>query len=303
MVDVCLPGTGGMLPLPNRWLTCCFVEHQGKAVLIDCGEGTQIALKAAGCKLSRIGILLITHYHADHIAGLPGLLLTLGNCGKTSPLKIIGPPGLHIAISALTVITPALPYPLQLYELEDHGHQNLQIDDVHISCLPLAHSIPCIGYRIAFRRMPIFSPQKAADLGVPKALFHTLHSGQPITLQDGRSILPEMVLDGMRAPIQLCYCTDTRPMDELTSFAKDVDLLISEGMYGDEEMQSKMAEKGHMLFSDSAKLARDACAKQLWLTHFSPALCNPSEFLPTAQSIFPAAAVAYDGIRTTLGLK
>jgi ribonuclease Z len=91
MLDVCLPGTSGMIPLPERWLSCCWLEYQGKALLIDCGEGTQIALRKAGCKMSRLEILLITHFHADHVAGLPGFLLTLGNHGKKNLWTIIGP--------------------------------------------------------------------------------------------------------------------------------------------------------------------------------------------------------------------
>jgi ribonuclease BN (tRNA processing enzyme) len=119
MVDVCLPGTGGMIPLRNRWLTCCLIEYQGTVILIDCGEGTQIALKEAGCKLSRLDILLVTHFHADHIAGLPGLLLSLGNNGKTTPLTITGPAGLRKVVSALTVIAPVLPFPLIFDELKN----------------------------------------------------------------------------------------------------------------------------------------------------------------------------------------
>ena len=254
MVEVCLPGTGGMIPLVNRWLTCCWLEHMGKALLIDCGEGTQIALRAAGCKVSRLDVLLITHYHADHIAGLPGLLLTLGNNYKTTPLSIIGPTGLHQVVTALTVIAPALPYRLELFELKDDVPSELEVGSLRIASLPLAHSIPCLGYRIAVKRKPVFNPERARALNIPQPLFHVLHQGQPVVLEDGRVIESDMVLDGTRAPVQVCYLTDTRPMDELIDFSHDVDLLISEGMHGDEALSAKMEEKGHLLFSDSARL-------------------------------------------------
>ncbi len=303
MVDVCLPGTGGMIPLVNRWLTCCWITHQGKALLIDCGEGTQIALKAAGIKVSRLDTLLITHYHADHIAGLPGLLLTLGNSYKTSPLSIIGPPGLHDVVSGLTVIAPALPYPLELFEIRADTQTEIQTGDMQISSLPLIHSMPCLGYRIAFKRKPIFSPEKAKALDIPQKLYHILHEGQAVVLADGRTIEPHMVLDGERSPVQVCYYTDTKPMDEMIGFARDSDLLISEGMYGDESFQTKMEEKGHMLFTDSARLAKEANVKRLWLTHYSPALVDPEAYLENARRIFPDTVAAKDGMSITLGQK
>lgn len=300
MLDVCLPGTGGMIPLENRWLTCCWMEYQGKAFLIDCGEGTQIALKKSGCKLSHLDALLITHFHADHIAGLPGLLLTIGNSGKTTPLAIVGPEGLEKIVSALTVIAPVLPYPLHLYEIKDNSAGELTKDELNISFLPLNHGIPCFGYRITVKRKPIFNPQKAKQLAVPVTLYKTLHAGQSVKLDNGRVIQPKMVLDGERAPIRVCYCTDTQPTDSMIDFARGADLLISEGMYADSGMSDKMKEKGHMLFSDSARLAKASGAKRLWLTHFSPALTEPEQYLDEAVRIFACAVVAHDGIRITL---
>lgn len=300
MVDVCLPGTGGVVPLENRWLTCCWLEYQGGAVLIDCGEGTQIALKKAGCKLSRLDVLLITHYHADHIAGLPGLLLTLGNSGKTAPLKIIGPPGLIRVVSGLTVIAPELPYPVELMEIRENLPGEWEAAGLGISWLPLNHGIPCMGYRVTAERKPVFNPQKAKELDIPVTCYRTLHGGQAVELPDGRTIRPEQVLDGVREPIRVCYVTDTRPMEEMVPFARNADLLIGEGMYSDDAMREKMEEKGHMLFSDSARLARDSGAKRLWLTHYSPALVRPEEFLGNAAGIFANTTAAFDGIRITL---
>ncbi len=299
MLDVCLPGTGGMMPLPERWLSCCWIEYQGKALLIDCGEGTQIALKKAGLKLSRLEILLITHFHADHIAGLPGLLLTLGNNSRKTPLTIIGPVGLKSVVSALTVIAP-VPYPVELIEIKNDAQGYLEDEEITISYLPLAHRITCLGYRVSLKRKPIFNPQKAGLLGIPQKMYKLLHAGQTVKLDDGRIIKPEMVLDGMRGPISVCFITDSAITDAMTDFARGADLLICEGMYGDDEMRAKMDEKGHMLFSDSACLAKNAGVGRLWLTHYSPAMKNPQDFTKNTQTIFPDAVLGFDGIKTTL---
>ncbi len=299
MLDVCLPGTGGMMPLPERWLSCCWIEYQGKALLIDCGEGTQIALREAGCKLSRLELLLITHFHADHIAGLPGLLLTLGNNDRRSPLTIVGPAGLKDVVSALTVIAP-LPYRLQLLEMKDNTAGYLEDDELVISYLPLSHRITCLGYRVSLKRKPVFNPEKAGLLGIPKKLYKLLHAGQAVKLDDGRRIKPEMVLDGERDPISVCFITDSVPTGEMADFARGADLLICEGMYGDDDMRDKTREKGHMIFSDSAHLAKEAGVGKLWLTHYSPAMKQPEAYLESVRSVFPGCELGYDGMKTTL---
>lgn len=299
MLDVCLPGTGGMIPLPERFLSCCWIEYQGKALLIDCGEGTQVALKKACCKLSRLEILLVTHFHADHIAGLPGLLLTLGNHGKTTPLTIIGPRGLRSVVSALMTIAPSLPYRVDLVELKN-TEGSLKYGDLRITYLPLEHGIPCFGYRVSLIRKPVFNPQKAEELGIPKKLNKLLHAGQPVQLDDGRYIEPEKVLDGERRPLSVAYITDSLPSERMIDFVRDADLLICEGMYGDEEMRLKMEEKCHMLFSDSARLAQAADVGLLWLTHYSPAMKDPEAHIESAKAVFAAAGLGYDGIKTSL---
>ena len=298
MVDVCLPGTGGMIPLPNRWLSCCWIERDGKAILIDCGEGTQIALRKSKLNINRLHFILITHFHADHIAGLPGLLLTLGNCGRTAPLTIMGPPGLSSVVSSLLVIAPELPFSLQLCEMIPNTTHTWG-NSLEISTLALSHGIPCLGYRVTIKRKPVFNPKKAQALGIPLRCYHVLHEGGSI-IQDGHTVTPEMVTDEARAPIQICYCTDSHPLDTIAAFAANADLFICEGMYGDDAFHLKMQEKGHMVFSDSARLAKAANVKRLWITHYSSALQNPDEFLMTAQQIFPRTTTGFDGIKISL---
>lgn len=292
MLEICLPGTGGMAPLPHRYLTCCWMESQGQAILIDCGEGTQVALTAAGCKMCRMEALLLTHFHADHVAGMPGLLLTLGNQGKTSPLVIAGPRGVGRVVTNLLTIAPALPFAVEVVELTG---QEVLLAGLHITYAPLDHKVPCLGYRAELRRKPIFNPQKAEALNIPKPEYKRLHAGESIVV-DGKTITPDMVLDGEREPLCAAYCTDSRPIDAIARLASGVDLFICEGMYGEAEMHDKMQEKGHMLFADAAQLALQAQAKELWLTHYSPALKHPAEFLDAATAVFEQTRLGQDGL-------
>lgn len=309
MIDITLPGTGGMMPLERRFLTCLFAGFEGGGVMIDCGECTQVALRKADCRVSRLSLLLITHVHADHIAGLPGLCLTLQNAGKTSPLVIVGPRGLAKIAESLLCIARGLSFPVEVRELPpafggfDFDFENERKQTVRVDYLPLRHGIPCYGYRLTLARLPVFDPAAAKALGIPVKYYKILHGGAEVTLDDGRIIRPEQVLLGGREPLSVCYFTDTLPFTQLAEFAAGADLLISEGMYGDEEMRESISEKKHMMFADSAKIARDANVNRLWLTHYSPALTNPKQYIENAKKIFPRTTAAYDGITTVLPVK
>ena len=296
MFEIYLPGTGGMKPLPDRGLTGMWAEHNGRALLIDCGEGMQVSLAKISRSLAKLDVLLITHFHADHIAGLPGLLLSAGNFGKTSPLKIYAPKGAREIIRSICCICGGLPFPLEI--CETNGGSFIW-EDISIASMSVRHRVPTLCYSMTERRKPVFSPEKAKAAGVPVELWKTLHSGQNVETE-GRLITPEMVTDGEREPLKVTYITDTLYFDGLVQFAGDSDLLISEGMYGSEDYRESMLEKRHMLFSDSAQIARLSGSKELWLTHYSPALNDPMEFEKQVKALFENTVISRDGMHKTI---
>lgn len=304
MIDVCLLGTGGMMPLKDRWLTSLYLEYNGKAILIDCGEGTQIALSEYECKMSRIELLLITHFHADHISGLAGFLLSLGNCSRTEPLTIYAPVGATEVIKGLTCICGALPFKLIIKELPTNQTTTFTagtIDDMlTITAMPVRHKVNCLAYSFSFNRKPVFNPQKAKDLQVPVKLWSVLHRGENVTLDDGTVITTNMVTDGNRKTLKVTYVTDTLPFDEIAELAFRSNLFICEGMYGDETQKQSMNEKNHMLMQDACYLAKLADVEELWLTHYSPAMKNPNDYKETLRKIFPKVVISTDGQKKTI---
>ena len=303
MPDICLAGTGGMLPLKNRYLTSLYCEHNGKALLIDCGEGTQVALKDHGLKLSRIGTILITHCHADHIAGLPGLLLSVGNCSRTNPIDIVMPESAVPVIRNLLSICGGLPYDIFLFSLSEKKISSFsggKIDPMlEISAIPLKHRIPCMGYSLLFKKRPEFLPEKARSLGIPVNLWKQLHSGKSAEF-GGRLVYPSEVTGEPRPPIKITYVTDTLPFDGIAEFARGSDLLIHEGMYGDLSKRDSMNEKKHSLMQDACAAAVDSGSKRLWLTHYSPAEKDPSVYDEDMKKIFPGTVISRDGEKISL---
>lgn len=286
MLDICLLGCGGMLPLPKRYLTALIVRNQGSNVLIDCGEGTQVALYQSDFSLKNIDHILITHFHGDHVAGIPGLLMTIGNNMRTEPLHIWGGEGLKLILEGLLVICPQLPFAVYVHELSFKEGSSFQLGELEVMTLPVVHRVPCLAYSLYLPRKGKFDASRAKALGLPQTLWGVLQNGTAVQ-HEGRLIQPEAVMGPPRKGLKLTYSTDCRPSKALVQLAKNSDLLVAEGLYGDPQKQQGAKEKGHMVFHEAAQVARDAEAQELWLTHYSPAMGNPNEFLHVAAAIFP----------------
>lgn len=301
MIDVALLGTGGTLPLPDRFLSSALIRFDGQLILIDCGEGTQVSLRKLGWGLKDISTILLTHFHADHVAGLPGLLLTIGNSGRTreEPLTIAGPRGVQRVVESLRVIAPHLPYPVRYRELAGQAGETIAINSLQATACPADHDTPCLGFRLSLSRAPAFQPDRARGLGLPVTLWKVLQKGSPVE-HGGRIVQPEEVLGSPRAGLSFGFLTDSRPTQKLVEFLSDVDLLICEATYGDPEDRGKAIENKHMTFAETATFAAAARAKRLWLTHFSPALLNPDYFRQQAEAIYPGVVIGREHLTTTL---
>ena len=293
MIDVCLLGTGGMMPLPYRYLTAMMARYNGKSILIDCGEGTQIAKKQKGWSPKPIDVICFTHFHADHISGLPGMLLTMGNAERTEPLLIIGPKGLEKVVGALRMIAPELPFELRFHELSQPFEQ-IDMGDYRIEAFRVNHNVICYGYNLIVERAGRFQVEKAKALGLPVQLWNPLQKGNVVEFE-GKTYTPDMVMGSPRKGIKVTYCTDTRPTRSIEENAAHADLFICEGMYGEPDKQQKAREHKHMTFYEAANLAKAAEVSQMWLTHYSPSLPWPDQYLPQVTRIFPNAITAKDG--------
>ncbi|MGN1196565.1 MAG: ribonuclease Z [Acetatifactor sp.] len=293
MLDVSLLGTGGMMPLPYRWLTALMLRYNGKSILFDCGEGTQIALREKGWSPKPIDIICFTHYHADHISGLPGMLLTMGNAERTEPLLLIGPKGLVRTVNALRTIAPELPFELKFLEITE-PEQEFSFEGFRIKAFKVNHSVLCYGYSFSVDRTGKFDKDRAMEQQIPLKLWNRLQKGETVE-EDGRIYTPDMVLGEARKGLKVTYCTDSRPTETIVNNAVGSDLLILEGMYGEPDKLAKAKENRHMTMYEAAKVAKSAGVPELWLTHYSPSLMHPEEYLKEVRKIFPETIAAKDG--------
>ena len=301
MLDVCLLGSGGMMPLPYRWLTSLMTRFNGSSLLIDCGEGTQIAIKEKGWSFKPIDVICFTHYHGDHISGLPGLLLTMGNADRKEPLTLIGPKGLERVVSALRVIAPELPFPIIYKEMEG-AEQTFELNGYRLKAFRVNHNVLCYGYTMEIDRAGKFDVERAKEQEIPQKYWKHLQKGETIETENG-ILTPDMVLGPPRKGLKLTYTTDTRPTNSIRENAKDSDLFICEGMYGEKEKAAKAVEYKHMTFYEAAHLAKDAQVKEMWLTHYSPSLTRPEEYMDEVRRIFPEAKAGKDRMSRELAFE
>lgn len=302
MLDLAMLGIGGGMPLPNRYLSASLVNYKGRRILIDCGEGTQVSMRELGWGFKNIDIICLTHMHGDHIVGLPGLLSTIGNSGKTDSLTIIVPPNVKEIVDAILVLSPYLPYTINVVEASDsklifqldsdvlslydsNKEYKNSYENLEISTLLLDHSASCIGYSFIVNRAPAFDINKAKINDVPKILWGKLQKGEEIFYND-INYIPQMVLGENREGIKLSYITDTRNIEEIVPFIANSNIFVCEGTYGDDEDLPKAIKNKHMTFREAAQLAKKADVEELILTHFSPAMPNPSLFINNAKEVF-----------------
>lgn len=286
------------MPLPYRYLTALMTRFNGSSLLIDCGEGTQVAIKEKGWSFKSIDVICFTHYHGDHISGLPGLLLTMGNADRREPLTIIGPKGLERVVGCLRVIAPELPFPIVFREI-DGAEQEFELNGYRIRAFKVNHNVLCYGYTIEIDRAGKFDVERAKAQEIPQKYWSRLQNGETIE-EEKKIFTPDMVLGPPRKGIKVTYSTDTRPTESIRHNADGSDLFICEGMYGEKEKASKAVEYKHMTFYEAAELARDAGVKEMWLTHYSPSLTKPQQYMEEVRKIFPYAKAGKDSMTAEL---
>ncbi|GAA0781545.1 ribonuclease Z [Hathewaya limosa] len=314
MIDICLLGTGGNMPMPYRFLASSIISYLGRKILIDAGEGTQVAMRILGRGFKSLDVICITHCHGDHIIGLTGLLSTIGNSGRLDPITIIGPEGIKKVVEGLNVINPYLPYQLNIIEnpsmdifmkVDKNGIiicENEKDSNIVISTMKLEHSSHCIGYSFYYKRNPKFNVEKATNNNVPKVIWNRLQKGETIELED-RIYTPNLVLGEERNGIKISYITDTRPIKEAKKFIENSNLFICEGTYGNDDDIEKAIKNKHMTFREAATLAKESSVDRLVLTHFSPAMTNPEEYAKNCLEVHKNSVIGNDGMIISLNFQ
>ncbi len=304
MIDITLLGTSALHPLPNRALTSAFLSCEGHSILFDCGEGTQTAARRAGVSLMKTDIVAITHYHGDHIFGIPGLLQTMTSMNRTDKLYITGPEGLSDFFEPILKLAGGLSFEIELTEIPSEGVMLAEMirgwpHESKLSAFRTKHRIISQGYSFTLGRAGKFMPDKAKELGIPVQLWKVLQRGESVQIGD-RMIMPQQVLGEARKGLKFIFTGDTTECDSLIDAARDADLMICEATFGENEQAQLAIDRGHMIFSHAADTAKNAGVKRLWLAHYSPRIEDPMLYLHNATEIFAETSCGYDGMKITL---
>lgn len=288
-------GTGSGRPTPRRGSAAVYLQYAGQSILFDCGEGTQLQLLRAGVRTSRLLAVCVTHFHGDHVNGLPGFLGTMGLNGHRDPLDVIGPPGLDryfAVLRDLAILRPA--FPLRVGRADVDGPV-LSGEGWDVFACPLDHRVPTWGFQfVEHDHVGRFDVARARELGVtPGPDFGRLQRGESLTLEDGREITPEQVLGPSRPGRRVAYISDTRPSDDVIRFVAGADVLVHEATYLD-ELRDQARERGHSTVAEAAAIARDAGVRRLILTHISPKHVRSKEILREARDVFDNVELAED---------
>ena len=290
-------GCGGMMPLPYRHLTSVLLRREGELFLFDGGEGTQVSLRRLNLKWKKINAIFVSHTHADHVTGLPGIMMLSSQVDRTEPLYIYGPPKIAEYIeTSRKVLDMFINYPVVVNEITApcvvHGG-----DGFYIRAFPLAHTKTCVGYTLEELDRPgEFSPEKAKALNVPMGpLWGKLQKGESVTASDGKTVTPDQVLGPSRSGRKFSYVTDTLYKPSIADEVRGSDLLICEGMF-EEALIDQAREKKHMTAKQSATIARDAGVKRMAMIHYSPRYTDRelTVLLDEARTIFPSAELTKD---------
>ena len=293
MLRVTFLGTGGSLPTAHRNPSAILVNRKGELILFDCGEGTQQQMMRAKTGMMKLSSIFITHLHADHILGIPGLVQTMSFQGRTDPLFIYAPERSADQIEYLTHVGYTRPkFEVQVTEL--FPDDVVEVDEYDIIAIRTKHNVPSIGYALSeHQRTGRFNRERAIELGVsPGPLFSRLQRGESVVV-DGTTVHPEDVLGSPRPGRRIVYTGDTRPTDEVLEASRGADLLIHDSSLA-HDLIDWARETMHSTAREAALLAKEAGVQELILTHISSRYAEPSQILDDAREVFDRVRVARD---------
>jgi ribonuclease Z len=296
MLIVTFLGTGAACPTVDRNVAGLALQREGETILFDCGEGTQRQMMRYGVGFSFTEVFF-THFHADHMLGITGLLRTMGLQDRSAPVTLYGPRGApRILGAAMSLGIERNKFPVEVVELQ--AGDRLRRPDYDIVVFETEHRADTVGYALAeHTRLGRFHPERARELGVPEGpLWGRLHKGLSVTLDDGRTVIPADLVGAPRRGRTVVYSGDTRPHLPLLEAARGADLLIHEATFGGDEAE-RAVETGHSTAAEAARVALDAGVRRLVLTHISPRYTRDApELLAEARAVFPETIIARDGM-------